>query len=58
MGARLWIREPPDHLREVQLERTLGPDGVVIGRDAAADIALNDPAVSRFHVRLVRNEQG
>jgi transcriptional regulator with GAF, ATPase, and Fis domain len=53
MAARLWIREAPDRLREERLDPDPGNDGLVIGRDAAADIVLADSAVSRFHARLI-----
>jgi len=37
---------------EVELERELGAEPFSIGRDAANDVALDDPAVSRRHARI------
>ena len=58
MAARLWIREAPGRLREERLDPAAGDEGIVIGRDAAADIVLDDSAVSRFHARLVLRDEG
>ena len=58
MPARLWIRETRGQLREQRLEAGLGDEGVVVGRDPAADIVLDDSAVSRFHARFVERSEG
>ena len=58
MTARLWIRDAPGKLREQRLDESSGDEGVVVGRDAAADIVLDDSAVSRFHARFVFREEG
>ncbi len=53
MAPRLWIREGLGRLRELLLDRELAEEGIVVGRDSAADIVLDDQAVSRFHARFV-----
>ncbi len=58
MSPRLWIRESPGHLREQLLEGGHDDEGIVVGRDAAADIVLSDGAVSRFHARFCLREDG
>ncbi|MGE3165677.1 MAG: sigma 54-interacting transcriptional regulator [Planctomycetota bacterium] len=59
MNARLWIREPSGRIHEFSLVSVpLGGTGVVIGRDAEADITLADPAVSRRHARLQLTHEG
>ncbi len=56
---RLWIREPSGTTREQRLEPRDGPDrDLVIGRDADADIVLDDQAASRRHARLSPTPQG
>ncbi len=35
-------------------DSTAAGDGIVIGRDQAADVFIDDPAASRFHARLIR----
>ena len=58
MAARLWIRDAPGKLREQRLDASTGDEGIVVGRDAAADIVLDDVAVSRFHARFVLRDEG
>ncbi|MCA8963046.1 MAG: FHA domain-containing protein, partial [Planctomycetes bacterium] len=60
MAARLWIREASGQIREYPLDAVLenSEEGVVLGRDEGADITLDDPAVSRFHARIVRDDNG
>lgn len=59
MNARLWIREPSGRIHEFSLASvSLDAAGLVIGRDAEADITLADPAVSRRHARLQLTEEG
>lgn len=63
MKARLWIREPSGATREVALDslasdEELESEGVVLGRDSGADVALDDPAVSRFHAQITKKGDG
>ncbi|MEM7164880.1 MAG: sigma 54-interacting transcriptional regulator [Planctomycetota bacterium] len=56
MSSRLWIREPSGRIREQALPDAPTADGLVIGRDETAGVVLRDPAVSRFHARLLRRD--
>jgi len=56
MSSRLWIREGAGRLREQILDAEVAAEGIVIGRDVAADIVLDDTAVSRFHARLLHKD--
>jgi pSer/pThr/pTyr-binding forkhead associated (FHA) protein/tetratricopeptide (TPR) repeat protein len=42
----------------IEIERELGKEPLVIGRDAASDIPLADPAVSRRHARVEQTPSG
>lgn len=58
INARLWIREPSGKIREHSLVSLAAGDGLVVGRDAEADLTLADPAVSRRHARLELTNDG
>lgn len=56
MSSRLWIREPSGRIREQALPDECSSEGIVIGRDETAGVVLRDPAVSRFHARLLQRD--
>ncbi|MEE2857911.1 MAG: sigma 54-interacting transcriptional regulator [Planctomycetota bacterium] len=57
MSTRLHICTPEGGFRAVDISvEQASSEGVVIGRDPSADVFIDDPAASRFHARLLRDD--
>ncbi len=53
-GFRLVVRRGPQPNQVFELTK----DIITLGRDASNDISINDPEVSRYHLRLTRSGGG
>ncbi|MGV2435424.1 MAG UNVERIFIED_CONTAM: FHA domain-containing protein [Anaerolineae bacterium] len=53
-GFRLVMRRGPQPNQAYELNK----DVITIGRDITNDIVINDPEVSRHHLRFTRTEDG